>query len=85
GNVSSNAQAVAHWTARNGTESTPSSQSKDVSGRYTTSVYTAAGSDIPLVQYTVVDNSPHAYIPTEADMIWSQFFSKYSRGSDGSL
>lgn len=77
-NTNSNAQALAHWTARNGVDAA-AVESRDASGRYITDSYTAAGSDAPLVRYTVVENSPHAYIPTEAKLIWEDFFSKYSR------
>ena len=59
-------------------------ETTDASGRYITDTYTADTSDAPLVRYTVVENSPHAYIPTEAEMIWDEFFSKYSR-EDGVL
>ncbi len=77
--TNSNAEALAHWTARNGATATPAAKTTDASGRYKTDIYRAAGSNAPLVQYTVVDNSPHAYLPNEAEMIWNEFFSKYSR------
>ena len=83
-NTNSNAEALAHWTARNGADPSAPAESVDASGRYVTETYTADTSDAPLVRYTVVENSPHAYIPTEAEMIWDNFFSKYSR-EDGVL
>ena len=78
-NTNSNAQALAHWTVRNGANASSPAESVDATGRYTTETYTASGSSAPLVRYTVVANSPHAYIPTEAELIWDDFFSKYSR------
>lgn len=83
-NTNSNAEALAHWTARNGVDPDTPEETTDASGRYITDTYTADTSDAPLVRYTVVENSPHAYIPTEAEMIWDEFFSKYSR-EDGVL
>lgn len=77
--TNSNSEALAHWTARNGAAKTPAAQTTDTSGRYRTSIYRASGSSAPLVQYTVVDNSPHAYLPNEAELIWNEFFSQYSR------
>lgn len=78
-NTNSNANALAHWTERNSADLATAQDSTDFSGRYVTTTYTADTSEAPLVRYTVVDNSPHAYIPTEAEMIWDEFFSKYSR------
>lgn len=78
-NTNSNANALAHWTERNGADLATAQDSTDSSGRYVTTTYTADTSEAPLVRYTVVGNSPHAYIPTEAEMIWDEFFSKYSR------
>ncbi len=40
---------------------------------------------IPLVQYTVIKNTPHTYMPEESKSIWYDFFSKYNRDSDGTL
>lgn len=40
---------------------------------------------VPLVQYSVVENSPHAYLPEEAQMIYRDFFSKFSRSADGKV
>ncbi|WP_087066010.1 S-layer homology domain-containing protein [Intestinibacillus massiliensis] len=85
GGVNTNKMALQHWNTRNGTDATAPKTEKDGSGRYTTTTYTNTAGDAPLVRYTVVENSPHAYIPYEADMIWDDFFSKYSRGEDGAL
>ena len=53
-------------------------------GLYTTYTYSDAN-QIPLVKYTAVKSTPHAYIPDESWMIWENFFSKYSRGADGTV
>ena len=82
--TNSNAAALAHWIARNGADAAPAAKRTDASGRYSTEVYRAMYNNVPLVQYTVVGNSPHAYLPNEAEMIWDEFFSKFSR-KNGSL
>ena len=41
--------------------------------------------NIPLVKYTVVEDTPHVYLQEESVSIWNEFFSKYSRAADGTL
>ena len=55
----------------------------DETGRYVTQEYQNADG-VPLVRFTEVKNSPHAYLPEQAEMIWEDFFSKYSK-KDGVL
>ena len=43
------------------------------------------GQGVPLVQYTVVKDTPHVYLQEESTAIWNEFFSRYSRGTDGTL
>lgn len=40
---------------------------------------------IPLVKFTEVKDTPHVYLQEESVSIWNEFFSKYSRGEDGTL
>ena len=40
---------------------------------------------IPLVKFTNVLDTPHVYLQEESVSIWNEFFSKYSRGEDGTL
>lgn len=39
----------------------------------------------PMVGFTEVAGLPHAYTPDMADMIWRQFFCRFSRAKDGSI
>ena len=43
------------------------------------------GGNAPLVKYTVVKDTPHVYLQEESVAIWNEFFSRYSRGADGTL
>lgn len=40
---------------------------------------------IPLVKFTNVLDTPHVYLQEESVAVWNEFFSKYSRGEDGTL
>lgn len=80
----SNLSAVENWTARNKTGAEPAEVIDSEDGRYHTSVYKY--NDVPMFQFTVVDNAPHAYmIRTESEMIWNDFFSHFTRQADGTL
>ncbi|MDF2522891.1 MAG: Poly(3-hydroxybutyrate) depolymerase, partial [Clostridiales bacterium] len=54
-------------------------------GKYTTETYYDATGKIPLVNYSALENFPHAFIPEMAWKIWDEFLSKYSRNSDGTV
>ncbi|MCB6367155.1 S-layer homology domain-containing protein [Intestinibacillus massiliensis] len=71
------------WTPRNGLDLASKKQASDSTGRYVTTTYTNGKDDAPLFKFTTVKNSPHAYLPAEAEMIWDDFFSKYTLGADG--
>ena len=79
---SPNRNALDFWKDWNGVET--SSQKMETEGLFTTYSYTNE-QGVPLVQYTGIKDSPHAYLPEESWMIWEDFFSKYSRGADGTL
>ena len=73
---------ISYWTRANGASTTAVGQT-DETGRYVTQEYQNADG-VPLVRFTEVKNSPHAYLPEQAEMIWEDFFSKYSK-KDGVL
>lgn len=77
-----NQNALNFWKGWNGVET--SSEKIETEGLFTTYSYTN-GQGVPLVQYTGIKNSPHAYLPEESWMIWEDFFSKYSRGENGTI
>ena len=73
---------ISYWTQANGVSATAVEQT-DETGRYVTQEYQDVDG-VPLVRFTEVKNSPHAYLPAQAEMIWEDFFSKYSK-KDGVL
>lgn len=79
---SPNRNALDFWKSWNGVKTT--SQTKETEGLFTTYSYTN-DQGVPLVRYTGIKHSPHAYLPEESWLIWENFFSKYSRGEDGTL
>lgn len=38
----------------------------------------------PLFRYTVIEDSPHSYMPEVSEMVWNDFFSHFSLNADGS-
>lgn len=40
---------------------------------------------VPMVKFTEVKDTPHVYLQEESVTIWNDFFSKFSRGEDGTL
>lgn len=71
--------ALNYWTTYNGTKRQP----KDtVDGRFTTHEYDN-NQNIPLFRYTVIENSPHSYMPEVSEMVWNDFFSHFSLNEDG--
>ena len=54
-----------------------------VDGRFTTHEYDN-NQNIPLFRYTVIEDSPHSYMPEVSEMVWNDFFSHFSLNADGS-
>lgn len=75
------AQVMSYWTAFNGVA--PASVGKaDASGTFVTRD-SCNSQGVPMVRFTEVKNSPHAYIPEQAEMIWDGFFSHFTLNADG--
>ena len=75
------AQVMSYWIAFNGVG--PASAGKaDASGTFVTRD-SCNSQGVPLVRFTEVKNSPHAYMPEEAEMIWNDFFSHFTLNADG--
>ena len=60
------------------------STSKQYDDAFVTRTF-ANNDNVPLVKFTEVKNTPHVYLQEESEAIWNDFFSKYSRGENGTL
>lgn len=58
--------------------------STDYNGAFVTKTF-SNDAGIPLMRYTMVKDTPHVYLQEESVTIWEDFFTKYSRGADGTL
>lgn len=72
------------WNQHNGTDEERMSTSEDYDGAFVTRTF-PNDSGVPLVRFTEVKDTPHVYLQEESEVIWNDFFSKYSRGEDGAL
>jgi polyhydroxybutyrate depolymerase len=80
--TNTNGITIQYWKARSRTVNAEE-RTQDPLAKFINHVYkNSAG--VPLFIFSEVPNSPHAYMPYEAEMIWTQFFSKFSR-QDGIL
>lgn len=72
---------LSKWSAINSIQEGTSLRTRVQNGRYdTVSLY---GNGIaPLVKFSFVKDSPHAYFPELAWKVWDEFFSKYTRNKD---
>lgn len=82
GNI--NVTTIKAWNEHNGVDETKRSESTQFNGRWETATFSNQAG-VPLVQITLVKNTPHVYMPEQSQMIWENFFSKYTRGEDGTL
>ena len=75
---------LSKWSAMNSIQEGTSLRTRVQNGRYdTVSLY---GNGIaPLVKFSFVKDSPHAYFPELAWKVWDEFFSKYTRNEDLTL
>jgi len=72
------------WTAQNGIDETRVSASEQYDGQWKTMTF-ADESGVPLVKFTNILRTAHIYMPEQPQTVWYEFFSKYSRGEDGTL
>lgn len=77
-----NDKTIKGWIARNQLSSTEKI-SNAADGRFVIHSYSNKD-DIPLFHFAEIKNSPHAYMPSQAEYIYEEFFSKFSR-EDGVL
>lgn len=75
---SNNVKALRFWNKQNGVDERWLKVEKDSTGRYTHYNF-VDGFGTPLVKYTKIEDTPHAYFPLESKMIWEDFFSMFSR------
>lgn len=72
------------WNAHNRINETSISESTSYDGAFITKTFTN-DENVPLVKFTEVKDTPHVYLQEESVSIWNDFFTKYSRGADGTL
>lgn len=77
-------KALQGWNAHNGTNEKTVAETTSYNGAFVTKSFVGKG-DVPLVKYTVVKDTPHVYLQEESVAVWEEFFSRYSRGADGTL
>ena len=72
------------WNAHNGVDETKIVTSEQYDGQWQTMTFENADG-VPLVRFSNVLRTAHIYMPEEPQTIWYEFFSKYTRGEDGTL
>lgn len=86
GDFESNERAnvnVEYWVRRNRTQDKEHPMEYR-SGRYLHRIYqNQAG--VPLIDFTTVKDKPHAFTPQDGWLFYDEWFSKFSRGEDGTL
>ncbi|MEQ2455859.1 alpha/beta hydrolase family esterase [Flavonifractor hominis] len=79
-----NVTTLEAWNEHNGVDENTLTESTQYDGKWETMTFTN-DEDVPLVRFTTVLGTPHVYLQEESQTIWDEFFSKYSRGEDGTL
>lgn len=72
------------WNAHNGVDESALTNSTQFDGQFQTMTF-ANSAGVPLVRFTNVLRTAHIYMPEQPEVVWAEFFSKYSRGEDGTL
>jgi polyhydroxybutyrate depolymerase len=80
---STNDKCLQYWSKRNGFDASILSAKFDDSGRFYIRTWTNGCNNIPLFRFATAKNCPHAYLPSEAELIWVEFFSKITMEEDG--
>lgn len=81
---SANVNVLSAWNAHNGTDESKVVSTEEFDGQWKTVTFSNAD-NVPLVKFTGILRTPHIYMPEESEMIWNEFFTKYTRGEDGTL
>lgn len=79
-----NVKTIQGWNAVNQVNEKTVQDSTDFNGAFVTKTF-SNDAGIPLMRYTMVKDTPHVYLQEESVTIWEDFFTKYSRGADGTL
>lgn len=79
-----NVQTIQSWNEVNRVNEATVEDSTDYDGWFVTKTF-SNDAGIPLFRYTEVKHTPHVYLQEESISIWEDFFTKYSRGADGTL
>ncbi|MBQ4266301.1 MAG: poly(3-hydroxybutyrate) depolymerase [Clostridia bacterium] len=72
------------WNAQNGVNEAAPEKSEQYDGQWQTLTF-ANADGVPMVKFTNVLRTAHIYLPEQPQTVWYEFFSKYSRGEDGTL
>ena len=79
-----NVATLEAWNEHNGVDENTLADSKQYDGKWETMTFSNTDG-VPLVRFTTVLGTPHVYLQEESKTLWDDFFSKYSRGEDGTL
>jgi len=70
--------------AQNGVNESALTRSEEYDGQWQTMTFSNADG-VPMTKFTVIDRTSHIYMPEQAETLWYEFFSKYTRGEDGTI
>lgn len=72
------------WNKHNGVDEDTVAQTLSCNDAFVTQNF-CNDEGVPLVRFTEVKDTPHVYLQEESEAIWDEFFSRYSRGENGTL
>ena len=72
------------WNAHNGVNETAPVMSEQHDGQWKTMTFENADG-VPMVKFTNVLRTAHIYMPEQPQAVWYDFFTKFTRGEDGTL
>jgi len=70
--------------ALNGVNETKLEKSEQYDGQWQTITF-PTDDGVPMTKFTVIGRTSHIYMPENAEALWYDFFSKYTRGEDGTV
>lgn len=76
-----NDKAIDYWTDFNDLSKEKFADTQSENTRFNTRTWKTA-SGAPLFKFTGVNRSAHSYFPEESEMIWNDFFSRYTKNND---
>ena len=72
------------WNAHNGVNEAAPVMSEQHDGQWKTMTFENADG-VPMVKFTNVLRTAHIYMPEQPQAVWYDFFTKFTRGEDGTL